>query len=81
MSSYDFIQPDLQMINNEKTMDAAYISENYKEALEKDLERFKKLKNDYDESGTTTIYHKAYYKYIEKNISILCKFFYNREDC
>ena len=81
LSSYDFVQPDSTMVNSPESMDPVYISNNYKEALEADLVNFKKIKDDYQVTGTSTIYHKAYKNYIEKNIDILCKFFYGKKDC
>lgn len=81
LSSYDFVQPDATMVNSSKFMDPVYISNNFKDALEKDLEKFKKIKSDYEITGASTIYHKAYKNYVEKNISILCKFFYSKDEC
>ena len=69
------------MINSSDSMDPEYISKNFKQALEKDLQNFKKIKADYKVTGTSTIYHKAYKNYIEKNIKILCKFFYGKKEC
>lgn len=69
------------MINSPESMDPVYISNNFKSALEKDLQKFKKIKSDYAVTGTSTIYHKAYKNYVEKNINILCKFFYNKKEC
>ena len=69
------------MINSPESMDPVYISNNYKDALLQDLSKFKKIKSNYEITGTSTIYHKAYKKYVEKNISVLCKFFYSKKDC
>ncbi len=81
LSAYDFIQPDSNMINNFDSMSLQYISENFKKALKKDLEKFKKIRDDYSIDDNSTIYHKAYHSYITKNIEILCKYFYKSEEC
>lgn len=81
LSAYDFVQPDSTMINSPEAMNPVYISDNYKDALEKDLQKFKKIKDDYKVTGTSTIYHKAYQNYVDKNIKILCKFFYSQDSC
>ena len=69
------------MINSPEAMNPVYISENFKKALEMDLTKFKKIKDNYEITGTSTIYHKAYQSYIKKNISILCQFFYGQDTC
>lgn len=81
LSAYDFIQPDASMVTNPQSMDPKYISENFKDALEKDLNKFKALRDNYAEGPSTTIYHRAYSKYIADNVSILCRFLYSKEDC
>lgn len=43
LSAYDFVQPDSNMINSPESMDPLYISENFKKALELDLNKFKKI--------------------------------------
>lgn len=69
------------MINNYKSMDPVYISEHFKSALEKDLVNFKRIRDNYEITGTSTVYHKAYYNYVKKNIQILCKFLMKTPDC
>lgn len=81
LSAYDFIQPDSNMITNPDSLKPKFISENFKEALEKDLQKFKELKDAYQETPATTIYHKAYAKYISDNVLTLCRFLYSTEDC
>ena len=81
LSAYDFIQPDSTMVTNKDSMDPKNISQNFKDALEKDLAKFKELRESYVASPTSTIYHKAYSKYIADNVSILCRFLYSTEDC
>lgn len=81
LSAYDFIQPDSNMVNNFNSMDPVYISRTFKEALEKDLVKFKRLRDNYQDDGSSTIYHKAYHHYVTKNIQILCKYLYHTIDC
>lgn len=81
LSAYDYIQPDSTMVTNPKSMDPKDISENFRAALEKDLNKFKQLRDNFVERPSTTIYHKAYVKYISDNIKTLCRFFYSNEDC
>lgn len=81
LSAYDYIQPDSTMITNPQSMSPKDISENFRAALEKDLSKFKQLRDNFQERPSSTIYHKAYVKYIADNIKTLCKFFYGNENC
>ena len=82
LSAYDFIQPDSNMVNNFNSMDPLYISKNIKDALEKDLVKFKRVRDDYNiDDSSLTIYHKAYHHYVSKNIEILCNYLYHVQDC
>ena len=78
LSAYDFIQPDANMVTNMKSMDPKYISDNFSMALESDLSKFKRIRDNYVENPASTIYHKAYAKYVEDNIAILEKFLHGK---
>ncbi len=81
LSAYDFIQPDSNMISNPASLDPEYISKNFNQALAKDLTRFKTIRDQYEVSDASTIYHKAYHNYVTKNIEILCSFIYHKPNC
>lgn len=81
LSAYDFIQPDANMVTNMDSMNPKYISDNFTIALESDLAKFKRIRDNYEENPASTIYHKAYAKYIEDNIKILCQFLYHVGNC
>lgn len=81
LSAYDFIQPDVNLINEPESMDPGYVNQHYKEVLEKELEKFKMIRDHYHHKSTQTIYHQAYSHFLEKNITVLCKALYAVPEC
>lgn len=81
LSAYDFIQPEANLVSNPKSLDPKYLSENYMKILEEDLEKFKSIRDNYKVNPSSTIYHKSYHEYVNKNIQVLCRYLYKKEDC
>lgn len=81
LSAYDFIQPESNLITNPDSMSPKYLSENYMKILEMDLEKFKEIDKNYKETSASTIYHKSYAAYIKKNIKLLCRYLYKKDEC
>ena len=81
LSAYDFIQPESNMVTNLDSMNPKYVSDKYMDILEQDLQRFKQIKSNYKQTGASTIYHKTYAMYVDKNIKILCNYLFKKEDC
>ena len=81
LSAYDFIQPDVNLINEPESMDPGYVNEHYKEVLEKELTKFKMIRDHYHHKATQTIYHQAYSHFLDKNIKVLCKALYSTPEC
>ena len=81
LSAYDFIQPDANLINDPESMDPGYVNEHFKDVLEKELEKFKTVRDNTPERPVQTIYHSAYNKYVEKSIKVLCQALYSTPDC
>ena len=81
LSAYDFIQPDASLISNPDSMDPRYVTDRYSEILLQDLNRFKEIQRSYQANPASTVYHKTYAKYIDKNVKLLCRIIYKTEDC
>ena len=81
LSAYDFIQPDANLINEPDSMNPGYVNEHFKDVLEKELEKFKTVRDNTPERPVQTIYHTAYNKYVEKSIKVLCQALYSTPDC
>ena len=81
LSAYDFIQPDANLINEQDSMNPGYVNEHFKEVLEKELEKFKTVRDNTPHKPVQTIYHVAYNKYVEKSIKVLCQALYSTPDC
>lgn len=81
LSAYDFIQPDANLINDQDSMNPGYVNEHFKDVLEKELEKFKTVRDNTPERPVQTIYHSAYNKYVEKSIKVLCQALYSTPDC
>lgn len=81
LSAYDFIQPDASLISNPDSMDPKFVTDRYSEILLQDLNRFKEIQRGYQTNPASTVYHKTYAKYIDKNVKLLCRIIYKTEDC
>ena len=81
LSAYDFIQPDVNLINEPESMNPGYVNANYKNVLKKELERFKEVKNVEKKKIHPTIYHLAYTQYVDKSIKVLCTALYGTPEC
>lgn len=81
LSAYDFIQPDSSLISNPESMDPQYVTNKYSEILLQDLNRFKEIQKSYQTNPASTVYHRTYAKYVDKNIKLLCRIIYRTEDC
>lgn len=81
LSAYDFIQPDASLVSNPDSMDPKYVTDKYTEILAQDLRRFKEIQASYRSNPSSTVYHKTYSKYIDKNVRLLCHIIYQTEDC
>ena len=81
LSAYDFIQPDANLINEPESMNPGYVNEHFKDVLEKELEKFKTVRDNTPERPVQTIYHAAYNKYVNKSIKVLCQALYSTPDC
>ena len=81
LSAYDFIQPDANLINEPDSMNPGYVNEHFKEVLEKELEKFKTVRDNTPKRAVQTIYHAAYNRYVDKSIKVLCQALYSTTDC
>ena len=81
LSAYDFIQPDANLINEPESMDPGYVNEHFKDVLEKELEKFKSVRDNAMQKPVQTIYHQAYNRYVDKSIKVLCQALYSTTDC
>ena len=81
LSAYDFIQPDVNLINEPESMNPGYVNEHFKEVLEKELEKFKEIKENQRHHPVQTIYHIAYGHYVDKSIKVLCTALFSTPDC
>lgn len=81
LSAYDFIQPDASLVSNPESMDPKYVTDRYSEILAQDLRRFKEIQASYRTNPASTVYHRTYAKYIDKNVRLLCRIIYHTEDC
>lgn len=81
LSAYDFIQPDASLVSNPDSMDPLYVTNKYSEILVQDLQRFKEIQKSYRTNPASTVFHKTYAKYIDKNVRLLCHIIYQTEDC
>lgn len=81
LSAYDFIQPDASLVSNPQSMDPKYVTDRYSEILAQDLRRFKEIQAGYRTNPASTVYHRTYAKYIDKNVRLLCRIIYHTEDC
>lgn len=81
LSAYDFIQPDANLISNPDSMDPRYVTNKYSEILLQDLNRFKEIQKSYLTNTASTVYHRTYALYIDKNVKLLCNIIYKIEDC
>jgi hypothetical protein len=81
LSAYDFIQPDVNLINEPESMDPGYVNSNFKNVLKKELDRFKEVRNNEHKKTNPTIYHLAYSQYVDKSIKTLCTALYSTPIC
>ncbi len=81
LSAYDFIQPDTTLITNPESLDPSIVSTKYMDILKIDLDKFKQIKNNFQEHLSDTIYHKTYKEFVTKNIKVLCDYIYGNEEC